>query len=133
MKLLSFAKQQLAPHLCKLWNYIYVIHGRSPHSWGFSDIFPISKPGRDNSVAKNNRPISLLPMMARLFEKALASRVITWCIKHEIIKPWNCAFQPNKSTDDIMTALAEDVIRNFQRGSMTEIEFMDLQSAYDTV
>ena len=133
MKLIYFAKNQISPHLCKLWNYMYVIHGRSPYSWKFSDIFPIPKPGRDNSITKNNRPISLLPMMARLFEKAIANRVVTWCIKHDIIKPWNCAFQPNKATEDVMGALAENVIRNFHYGSMTEVDFMDLDSAYDTV
>ena len=131
--MLYYAKQQLAPYLCKLWNYIYIIHGKAPFEWKFSDIYPIPKPGRDNSITKNNRPISLLPIMARVFEKALSNRVITWCIKHNIIKPWNCAFQPNKSTEDIMADIAETVIRNFQGGSMTEVEFMDLQSAYDTV
>ena len=71
--------------------------------------------------------------MARLFEKALSNRVITFCVQNNIVKPWNCAFQPNKSTEDIMCSLSQDICFNYQLQSMTEVDFMDLQSAYDTV
>ena len=132
-KLIYFAEHQLAPYLVKLWNYIYIVHSESPIIWKFTDIFPVPKPGRDNSITKNNRPISLLPVLARLFEKALSNRIITWCLKNNIIKSWNCAFQPNKSTEDIVGAISQNILRNFDKKSMTEVTFMDLESAYDTV
>ena len=75
MKSIYLVKFQIAPHLNKLWIYIYVIHGRSPFSWKFSNMFSIPRHGRDNSIAKNNQ--SLLSMMARLFRKALSNRIIT--------------------------------------------------------
>ena len=84
-------------------------------------------------ITKNNRPISLLPIIARLFEKALSSRLLTHCINTNLIQPWNCAFQPNKATDDIVCALSEDIIRNFERGSLTTVGITDIASAYDTV
>ena len=44
-KLVYFAKHEIAPYLVKLWNYIYIIHSKSPEIWKYSDIFPIPKPG----------------------------------------------------------------------------------------
>ena len=132
-KLIYYGRHTISPFLCKLWNYIYVKHATSPTIWKYANISPIPKPGRDNSIVKNNRPISLIPVLARLIEKALAFRLLTYLITNNLIKHWNCAFQPNKSTEDILIALADNIQRSFEQESLSEISFKDLQSAYDSV
>ena len=132
-KLISYGKHVIVPFLTLLFNTIYCIYATAPDIWKYTNITPIPKPGRDNSLVKNNRPISLLPVLSRLLEKALANRVLTFCIKHNIIKHWNCAFQKNKSTDDILIHLVDNIVSNFEHQSITEISFKDLQSAYESV
>ena len=45
----------------------------------------------------------------------------------------DCAFQPNKSTEDILIELTESALQSFNLASVTEVSFKDLQSAYDSV
>jgi hypothetical protein len=78
IKLIYLAKNQIIPYLTKLFNLIYVIHAKSPSLWKYTDLFQIPKPGRDNIIIKNNRLISLLPALARIIEKAIANRVLTY-------------------------------------------------------
>ena len=67
---------------------------------------------------KKHYPTELLPFVLKIISSSLGI---------------NCAFQPNKPTEDILGCLAQDVCINFQNESMTEVSFLDLQSAYDTV
>ena len=39
----------------------------------------------------------------------------------------------NKSTEDILIKISEDVLYSFEKNAFTEIAFMDVKSAYDTV
>ena len=134
-KLIHYAKDVIVPYLTNLWNLIYCIHAVAPQCWKYANIIPLPKPGRDNSIPKNNRPVSLLPVLARQFEKGLANRLLTYLVtnKHIQLQAWNCAFQSNKSTEEILLHLSEDILHNFDNGSITEISFKDLQSAYDSV
>ena len=120
-KLIYLGRETIVPYLTVLWNLTFYVHQRSPRCWKFADINPIPKPGRDTSIPKNNRPISLLPVLARQLEKALSNRLISYCIKHGYINDWNCAFQPNKSTEDILVCLSENVLNSFELKGATEI------------
>ena len=132
-KLIYYGRNIIVPYLTQLWNLSFITHQRSPRCWKYADINPIPKPGRDTSIPKNNRPISLLPVLARQLEKALSNRLISYCIKNNLIHDWNCAFQPNKSTEDILICLSENILKSMELNSATEISFKDLQSAYDSV
>ena len=132
-QLISWGKAILVPVLKRIFNLTYIIHKTCPNVWKASNIHPIPKPGRDNSYAKNNRPISLMPLLMRIFSKILCKRFLTNCIRNNRFKWWNNGFQPNKSCDDILIRLTEKIYQSFDTQSMTEITFMDIQSAYDTV
>ena len=103
------------------------------HNTRQDSILSILSPNQVEIIVSANTIGQSAPIMARAFEKALSNRVIAYCIEHNIIEPWNCAFQPNKATEDILGCLSQDVFTNFQNGSMTEVGFLDLQSVYDTV
>jgi hypothetical protein len=45
-----------------------------PSQWNFAKNFMLPKPGKDHSSPLNNRPISLLNSLAKLFEKNIAER-----------------------------------------------------------
>ena len=132
-KLISYGKDIIIPFITLLFNTVYCIYAQAPDIWKYTNITPIPKPGKDNSLVKNNRPISLLPVLSRLLEKTLANRILTFCIKNNIIHHWNCGFQKNKSTDDILIHLVDNIVSNFENQSITEISFKDLQSAYESV
>ena len=132
-KMINYGKSILVPYLKKIFNLSFIIHKTCPNIWKASNIYPIPKPGRDNSYPKNNRPISLMPILMRILCKILCKRYLSHCMKYKLFKWWNNGFQPNKSCDDILIRLAEKIYHSFELKSFTEISFMDIASAYDTV
>lgn len=47
---------------------------------------------------KNYRPIRLVPVLSKIFEKAFYTRLLEFLTKHNIIKAEQNGFQRNKST-----------------------------------
>jgi hypothetical protein len=46
-----------------------------PDAWKIAEIIMIPKPGKDLSEVESYRPISLLPIMSKLFEKLILKRL----------------------------------------------------------
>jgi hypothetical protein len=46
-----------------------------PVTWKFAQIVMLSKPGKPANEASSNRPISLLPIPSKIFEKLLLNRI----------------------------------------------------------
>ena len=132
-KLLHIAKYIIVPCLVLIFNAIYIIHQYLPYFWRFSEYIPAVKPGRDADYMDNIRPLQIIPGLLRIFMAALADRILYYCIKNKIMKQNNCAFQVNRSTEDIYLALTEKILRAFENGHFMEIAIMDLKSAYDSV
>ena len=59
MRMIHIARFEIVGALELLFNLIFLVYGIFPMCWLLINIFPIPKPGRDNSIVKNNRPISL--------------------------------------------------------------------------
>ena len=140
MRMIHIGRFILAPALELLFNLIFLVYGMFPMCWLLINIFPIPKPGRDNSIVKNNRPISLIVILARVFCKVMVIKLLFYLMvslpqaqAENGLKVWNCGFQRNKSTEDILIHLTENINYSFENGTVTELAFMDIQSAYDTV
>ena len=132
-KLLKWSKYVILENLTLLFNLCFFDHQVYPTLWKHGEYIPIPKPGRPAKYSKNVRPICIIPGLARVISKINCNRVLTDCIDRKLLDPRNCAFQKNKSTEDIYLALTEKILQSFQNGHFTELQFLDLGSAYDSV
>ena len=133
IKLIHYARFVLAYYLQLLYNLIFLQWHIFPICWVLINMLGIPKPGRDNSIPKNNRPISLQCTLPKTFTKVMAHRLLSFLIINDLLEIWNCGFQKNKSPEDIMLSIDENVKYAFEFDSFIEVAFMDIQSAYDTV
>ena len=62
-------------------------------------ITPIFKKKGSKLDMQNYRPISVLPMMSKIFEKCIHKRLIDFCSHFSIINPNQYGFQTGKSTE----------------------------------
>ena len=132
-QLLIWCKNEIVFNLTNLFNLCFFTHQRCPNIWKYGEYVPVPKPGRVPYYCKNIRPIMIIPGLGRIIGKLHCNRILTDCINRKILSKNNCAFQCNKSPQDIAIALTEKIYQAFQNGQFMECGFMDLQSAYDSV
>ena len=133
IKLIHYGKHVLIDRLVNLFNLVFIIHHQFPLCWKLINIFPIPKPNKDNTFIKNNRPIAISVILSRLFTKCMSYRLLTYVNLYYPLNYWNCGFQNNKSVDDIIQYLSDNINYSFENVSVSEICFMDIESAYDTI
>lgn len=103
-----------------------------PAQLKIAKIIPIYKKGI-RTDPRNYRPISLLPVLAKIFEKLMKARLLKHLEKHNIINERQFGYQRNKGTKDAVHTLIDDVIVFLSEKKKVSGLFLDLSSAFDTV
>ena len=91
----------------------------------------ILKPGKDSTLPKSYRPISLLCHTYKLFERMILNR-LNPLIKTMIIDQ-QAGFRPGKYTTGQLLNLTQHIEDGYERGVVTGTVFVDLSAAYDTI
>lgn len=69
-----------------------------PSQWKVATIIMIPKPAKPINLVSSYRPISLLPVMSKIFEKILLTRLKPILLEHEIIPEHQFGFREKHST-----------------------------------
>ena len=102
------------------------MENKIPTIWGQSKIIAILKPGKDSSIPKNYRPISLLCHMYRLYEIIL-NRIAPAIAQH-LIKE-QAGFRSGKSCTSQLLNLTQHIEDGYEEGMITGTAFVDLSAA----
>ena len=106
---LRTASTTLAPYIQAFIDCCFA-NGIFPENATTAKIVPIFKKGeRDNPT--NYRPISILTSFAKIFERIIYKRLITFLNKHKVIIDTQYGFQSNRSTSH---ALTDVIINSFE-------------------
>ena len=109
--------------------YIYVVC-LTYISWKIAHITPIPKVHSPSSSSEY-RPISVLPLLSKLFEKVLYHRVYSYLTEHNLIDERQFGFRENHSTELAITTIYDELLRNFDNKLITCSLFLDLSKAFD--
>lgn len=121
----------LADPLSVLYNQCYNF-GVFPEQLKIAKIVPILKKGSKNDP-KNYRPISLLPVLAKILEKLMKVRLLRHLEGNNILNGRQFGYQKNKGTKDAVNTLIDDVVGFLNQRKKVAGLFLDLSSAFDTV
>ena len=105
-----------------------------PNIWKKTHVTALLKPGKDPSLPKYNRPISLLSHTYKLFQHPILTRVNPVVDKRLI--PEQAGLSPGKSTTSQILNLTKHIENGFKEGMVTGVVFVDLSdlsAACDTV
>ena len=86
----------LAPILTKLYNKAIDEHNY-PDALKFTKVIEIYKK-KEKFLPENYRPISLLPIIAKILDTIISSQIMTHLTRHNMISSTQYAFRPNSST-----------------------------------
>jgi hypothetical protein len=96
-------------------------------------IIPIPKGDKDCTIMGNNRGITLLPVIAKLFEKVLLQRHVGWAADNDPLDSLQGAAQAQCSCIHTSLLLQETIAYNLERDSTVYVSMLDIQKAFDTV
>lgn len=126
----KFAKF-LAPVLTFLINISFT-QGKFPDLLKRSKVSPLHKKN-DRKDMNNYRPITLVPIISKIFEKAMHKRITNFFDKHSIIAEEQNGFQRNKSTTLAAYSLIKTVVDNIDKKVPVVSVFFDMSKAFDYV
>ena len=81
----------------------------------------------------NFRPISLLSVFSKIFEKIIYSRVYSYLNDNELIYKKQFGFRSNHSTSHALISITENIKSQIDSGLYVCGIFVDLEKAFDTV
>ena len=79
---------------------------------------PLFKKG-SKTDPKNHRPISLLPLISTLIEKAIHIQTQEYLDKNGLIYKFQSGFRKNFSTDSCLVQLTDYIIKGMDKGQQT--------------
>lgn len=123
----------LSPKLVHLFND-NLGRGDFPSELKMARIVPIFKGGNPLNPS-DYRPISIIPILAKIYEMLIHDRVNSFITKHNIIHKHQFGFLKNSGTLAAATTVINYIQKNLDRAPNTLIGtiFIDLKKAFDTV
>ena len=121
----------IAPKLVKLFNDC-IETAAFPTILKIARVIPLHK-GGERCEPTNYRPISLLPLFGKLFEKVLQKQFIDHLSKNDIITDHQFGFRESHLTELAITSIYDALLKNLDNNHMTCTVFLDLAKAFDSV
>ena len=109
-----------------------VCMGIFPSKLKHAKIIPIYKDGNVDEPS-NYRPISLLSIFNRLFEKVMYNRLKSFLNKYNVLYESQYGFRERRSTDHAILDIVNKIQSYMDKGMFSCGVFIDLQKAFDTV
>ena len=91
--------------LLYIWNHDIIKNKRFPSNLKLAEISPIFKKD-DPTLAKNYRPISVLPCLSKVFERIIQSQLLTYIEEH--LSPFLCGYRKGFSAQFALISLIEN-------------------------
>jgi len=103
-----------------------------PTSWKTALITPIHKSG-SKTDANNYRPISVLPVVSKILEKAVQHQLMDYLEKNHLLSQKQFGYRRKRSTELAATLFADNIRKESDKGLVSGAVFIDLSKAFDTL
>ena len=98
--------------------------GVFPNFFKTAKVVPIPKPG-DPTMPNNYRPISILHVLSKIFEKCIYRRLYDYLELKKILSNDQFGFRKNKSTIEALTRFTQYLYDELDAGKLVLFVFLD--------
>ena len=98
--------------------------------WKMANIVTVHKKGDKNCI-ENYRPISLICIVSKIFEKYIRDELLSHC--KELIHDTQHGFIPNKSCVTQLLPFSHDISLGMNSGELIDVVYFDLAKVFDSV
>ena len=106
--------------------------GIFPDDWESARVIPLFKQG-ERSDLNNYRPISVISVIAKVFERIVYDQLYSFLAKEDVISKQQSGFRSLHSTVLALLEATDSWAFNTDRGNVNAVVFLDLKKAFDTV
>ena len=82
---------------------------------------------------KDLRPISILPVLSKVYERLICKQFTEFIETNEIISNNVSAYRKGQSTTTVLQAIRDDILKATKRSEVTMMVLVDFSKAFDTV
>ena len=131
VRALKFGSPIISFYLSHLFN-LSLSTGTVPSCWKKKRVTPVFKKG-DSDDVNNYRPISILPITMKIFEKVVHSQVSDFLDSSNILSQSQSGFRNKYSTDTAVICVSDFILEELGKGKYVGAVLVDLKKAFDTV
>ena len=106
--------------------------GRFPSTWKLANVQPVHKKN-SRQLKTNYRPISLLPIFSKIFEKLVFDGMYGFFVENDLISKHQSGFRPGDSTINQLLAITDEIFQSFEGNFETRAAFLDISKAFEKV
>ena len=131
--LLKKCKETLTPTITSIVN-ASLKSGTFPSKLKHALVRPkLKKENLDKNEMKNFRPVSNIPFISKIIEKAVIAQLTTHMISNNLIEPLQSAYRPNHSTETALLRIQNDILLDLDNRRGVILVLLDLSAAFDTI
>ena len=90
-----------------------------PDCWKVSSVVPVFKNVGEKYTARNYRPVSLLSVVSKIFEKLVNNRIVDHLENCGLFSDFQYGFRSSRSTADLLTVVSDRISRALNRSGAT--------------
>ena len=104
--------------------------GQYPNLWKRANVQPVHKKN-SRQLVSNYRPISLLCICGKIFEKMIFDKMYAFFNDNELISHNQSGFRPGDSTINQLLAITNEIYEAFENFEEVRAVFLDISKAFD--
>lgn len=104
-----------------------------PKAWKLAQIIMIPKPGKDKTQINSYRPISLLPILSKIFERILLGKLQPYIQRKDIIPQHQFGFRNKHGTIEQIHKITNCIKSALEDSKYCTGVFLDIAQAFDKV
>ena len=106
--------------------------GIFPAEWKMANVVPVYKKD-DKQNVKNYRPVSLLPIFGKIFERLIYTELYSFFIENDLISQNQSGFKQGDSCINQLLSITHDIYKSLDEGYEVRGLFLDISKAFDKV
>ena len=130
-RMLKMAAPAISESLTRLFN-ISLETGQIPSLWKEANVTPVPK-GGNNLLVKDYRPISILPVVSKIYESIVHKQLFTYLESHSLLHQCQSGFRPGHCTQDVLLKTTDDWRLALDRSELVGTVLIDFSKAFDSI
>ena len=132
--MIKICDESLVKHLIKIFQFS-LNSNIFPEKWKKANVVPVYKNKGDKCVVKNYRPVSLLPIFGKIFEKCIYDSIYTYFEQNNLFTNAQSGFRKGDSCVSQLLSITHDILKGFDANPPLDTRgvFLDISKAFDKV